>query len=154
MEKPLDAILSEVNKHKGVAGETVLCHIYPSENMPGTVVCQEVSEELKKSGDFGMYPVLPVTLPAYLVEVTQVFDDVIPPYSFIKVGLVTEKQIEDETPPYGFKDNFTSYGDMAEDLLKMGVAGFVYNPAPRNGCGYCNHTRRFILPITGLRLTY
>ena len=142
-----DTIISKAIINKGITGETVLCHVYKNGNHDGFVVCQEVTEETLL-GNFCPKDseVTKVTLPVYLVEVTAAFDNILAAYSFIKAGLVTDEQIENNTPPRGFGDEFNSYGGMAETLVTNGVDGFVYYPVPMDEYGYSNPSRRFILP--------
>ena len=128
--------------------KTVACHLMRSLSGTFEYVAQVATEETKKSSEFFRYPIVNLNIPETgILEVIQVFDNIIDFGSFTKCGLVTEEQAEERINPPQYKQDVTSWHTLARLLVATKQAkGFVQQPYPLDECGYKNISPTYYFP--------
>ena len=129
--------------------KTVACHLMRSLSGTFEYVAQVATEETMKSNEFYNCPIVNLNIPETgILEVDNVCDDIIDMISFVKCGLVTREQVENDINPPQYKEEVRSWHRLAHYLIQHKQAkGFVQQPCPANEYGqYGNISPTYYFP--------
>lgn len=121
------------------------CHVFKNPFATSFLLAQVATDETMASEYYKKMPISKVFVPMNgLHEITDFYDDVFCASGFVKSGLLTESQAENEPSTYG--------DTLPLRFIEEGKATCFYvEPYPRDRAGYSNLSRLYLLPASFIK---